>query len=451
MASVLSFALFLLGLTFLQGVDNLQKNVSSQVSRAQSQYASYAGNTEGLARVKDGQSSPIISDWIEYYDDVMYRTTVALGQQGDIFYGLSQGYNIVGEGSSSYPNWGGDFRWRISRDYETSTYADYLYLSDIERDPMRNDIIRFWTPDTLDGKVHSNDTLHISGSPRFKKRVTSSAPVIDPPDTYARFDEGLGLNAARIFFPDKADEVRRYTPSSHRGWGTSIDSDSATEITFSGPLIYRRYCGWEVDDEDSSFICFPQFITNAPSFLIPSTGALFIEGKVLVKADRGRPDIMDPSFISLGYEGRMTMASSDTMIIPDNLIYRYANPDNSVPGTQDSIRDVLGLISENYIMFGEDVDDTIYVNAAMAAIRGSITVQDIYRYGYYNEKQSLFIYGSLAQKNRGLVHSSYNGGLRGFIEKDYHYDKRLAKFPPPHFLSTRENPNIYYEDFFEEG
>jgi len=97
------------------------------------------------------------------------------------------------------------------------------------------------------------------------------------------------------------------------------------------------------------------------------------------------------------------------------------------------------------------VADTIYVNAAMAAINGSITVQDIYEYGQTNEKQSLFIYGCLAQRNRGLVHSSYNGGLRGFIEKDYHYDYRLQKYPPPHYLPTRQNPKVYYEDFYDEG
>ena len=49
-------------------------------------------------------------------------------------------------------------------------------------------------------------------------------------------------------------------------------------------------------------------------------------------------------------------------------------------------------------------------------------------------------------RNRGLVHTSYNGwGLRGFIEKDYHYDTRLQQDPPPYFIKTREHNVIYVE------
>jgi hypothetical protein len=49
-------------------------------------------------------------------------------------------------------------------------------------------------------------------------------------------------------------------------------------------------------------------------------------------------------------------------------------------------------------------------------------------------------------KNRGLVHTSYNGwGVRGFIEKDYHYDDRLQIDPPPYFIKTHEYNTVYFE------
>lgn len=440
MATVLSFAMFLLGLTFLGSVQSLRRDISHRLSDSQEYYARNAGIADREVEVRTGNGHYNPGSWVDYYGLTRYRGSVKLGQINNYNYGYTTGYTITGEGVSSYHGWDGNSSGKLYKSFEISSYADYLYISDVERDPVRNEIIRFWSPDTLDGKVHSNDTLHIMGAPRFIKRVTSSAPVIDPSNTYARFDEGLSLNANEITFPDQADEIRNY--NGYPGWGTS-DPDSATEITFDGRFIYRRYCG---EDSSGNFTCSPSQIRNAFFAEIPPTGALFIEGKVLVKANRGQGDIFDGSFVSLGFEGKLTLASSDTMIIPDNLIYRFANDDNSVPTT---ITDVLGLISENYIMIGENVDDTVYINAAMASINGSITVQDIYKYGYSNEKQSLFIYGSLAQRNRGLVHSSHNGGLRGFIEKDYHYDTRLRMNPPPHFLPIANGPSIYYEEFYD--
>jgi len=442
MATVLSFAMFMLGLAYLGSIHGLQQDISIQLSDSQSYYAAYAGAIEGVVKVKGGQAGDYNGRWVNYYDFAKYQTQISLGSLNPIEFGFAQGYMVTGNGVSSFYNGVGESAKSIKMGFNTSTYADYLYLSDVERDPRRLEIIRFWTPDTLDGKVHSNDTLHISGSPRFMKRVTSHSSVVDPSNTTAQFDEGLWLNQREIFFPNQYNVIRLH--NGYPGWGT-FDADSATEITFSGPYIYRRYCGI---DTLGIFTCQPENIANALMVVHPPSGALFIEGKVIVKADRGGEDILDPYFVSFGFEGRLTLASSDTMIIPDNLVYRYANYDNSVPTT---INDVLGLISENYIMIGEDVGDTVYINAAMAAINGSITVQDIYNYGQTNEKQSLFIYGSLAQRNRGLVHSSYGGGLRGFIEKDYHYDTRLQTHPPPYFLPTSNNPNVYYESFYGDG
>ncbi|MEE9552730.1 MAG: hypothetical protein V3W18_00420 [candidate division Zixibacteria bacterium] len=441
MATVLSFGMFLLGLSYLGSVQSIQHDVSYELSDTQAFYAAYAGLADAELEVRTGRIGfNHLGNWVNYYGQTGYQKGVRPGQINNFNFGIATGFTVTGIGTSTYYGWNDNSQRTLNKSFEISTYADYLYISDRERDPVRNDIISFWTPDTLDGKVHSNDTLHFSGSPRFMKRVTSSASVIVPSNTYAQFDEGLGLNASEIVFPNQADEIRNN--NGYPGWGTH-DPDSLTEITFDGINIYRRYCG---EDSLGNFTCSPAQIRNAFFVTTPVTGALFIEGKVIVKADRGGADIMDNSFTSMGFEGQMTLASSDTMIIPDNLVYRWANGDNSVP---TNIIDVLGLISENFIMIGENVDDTVYINAAMASINGSITVQDIYRYGYSNEKQSLFIYGSLAQRNRGLVHSSYGGGLRGFIEKDYHYDTRLRLNPPPHFLPILNSPSIYYEGFYD--
>jgi hypothetical protein len=444
MAAVLSFAMFLLGLTYLGFANQVMMETEGLLADGQDLYALYAGITMADAYTRtNSPSSNYHGGLTRFYDDVYYDSYIYFGGYEGGEYRIDANYSLVGVGSVSRHS-GVKRESEASRSVKLETFADYLYLSDVERDTVRHDIIRFWTPDTLDGKVHSNDTLHIMGAPRFIKKVTSSASTIDPPNNNAQFDEGYDLNAAEIFFPQFADSIRYY--SGYHGWGT-FDPDSATEITFSGPYIYRRYCGLYIDNDDTTIQCTPQYIADAPIFDMPPSGALFVEGKVFIKADRSGPDLLDPSFRSIGFEGNLTVASSDTMIIVDNLIYRFANPDNSVPGTINEIKDVLGLISENFIMVGEDVADTVYINAALAALNGSISVQDIYDYWVVNEKQSLFIYGSLAQRNRGIVHTTdYDN--RGFIEKDYHYDERLRMYPPPHFVPTGNHKSIYREEFY---
>jgi hypothetical protein len=449
MAAVLSFAMFLLGLTYLGFTNQVMMETEEMLANGQIHYARYAGLTMANTYARtNNPGSNYHGGLTKFYEGVYYDSYIYFGGYEGGFYRTDANYTLVGVGYVNRHS-GIERQSQSYRSIKLETFADYLYLSNVERDTVRHVIIRFWTPDTLDGKVHSNDTLHIMGAPRFMKKVTSAASTIDPPNNDAQFDEGLTLNSKEIFFPHFADSIRYYT--GYHGWGT-FDPDSATEITFNGALIYRRYCGLHIEPPDTTIECnYPTIIhPDNPPYDIPRSGALFIEGKVFIKADRGGRDLLDPTFESIGYEGRLTVASSDTMIIYDNLIYRYANPDNSVPSTIGEIRDVLGLISENFIMVGKDVGDTVYINAAMAAINGSISVQDIYDYGVFNEKQSLFIYGSLAQRNRGIVHTTdYND--RGFIEKDYHYDKRLQQYPPPHFVPTGNHMSIYSEGFYDEG
>ncbi len=145
----------------------------------------------------------------------------------------------------------------------------------------------------------------------------------------------------------------------------------------------------------------------------------------------------DGSFISNGFSGKLTIGSSDTMIVADNLIYEHARPNYSIPTELDSCPDMLGLVSEEYVMVGRSAGDTVYINAAIAALSGAFSVQDIYctdSLRWDNERDGLYVWGSIAQKYQGLIHTHepyYH--LRGFVQKDYHYDQRLYFNTPPHF------------------
>jgi hypothetical protein len=328
------------------------------------------------------------------------------------------------------------------------SFADFLCLSDKERDPILTDSICYWTPDTLNGRVHSNDTIWIASAPidrpAFMRRVTNVPLCIMPPYNHARFDEGWGYHPP-VIFPENANELRNYS-------GFNIGSqgpESLTQLTLSGDNIYFRKCGKIRINGVDKIHCTPALI-GENFIVIPPSGAIFVDGKVWISAARGRVDRMDGAypeslyndgnFVSQGFSGLLTIGSSDTMIICDDLIYQHANADNSVPSTMDSCADILGLISENWIMVGRRTPNITHINAAMVALHGGFSVQDIYCWvppGWDNEKQSLFFWGSIAQLNRGIIHShepSYH--LRGFIQKDYHYDVRFADNRPLYFPLT---------------
>jgi hypothetical protein len=451
-AVVLSFATILLGVTFLTFAVTLHNNVSYEIADKQSLYDTQAAAMQGLADRMGGQDNHGL--WQQYYQDNWIRYDYSSEDGQDIDIGTLKQIKVYGSGRSDYEGLG--INKKMALDFSWETYADYLYITNSERDPVNHDIIYFWTPDTLDGKVHSNDTIHImdyDDRPRFMKRVTSTRNAFVPPGNHARYDKGKGYRA-KIQFPDQATELRGTA-----GWTSGTGGhDSLTQLALTDNLIYYRKCGKQRYGTIWKIRCDPPGLgTNFVT--IPPSGVIFIYGKCWVSASRGLVDRMDGelpessmadgTFISNGFSGQLTIGSSDTMLIVDNLIYAHSRPDFSVPTTMDSCRDILGLVSENYILVTRLARPTIYINAAMAAVRGSISVQGIYQ-DIENEKQSLNIVGSLAQRNRGIVHIS-SFANRGFIEKDYHYDVRLMENPPPHFMRIAKSQTLYLEPLFTNG
>lgn len=162
MAVVLSFALFVTGLSFLSSVDYFENTVSDEVSYAKNVYARNYGIQHTNRDVKFGylyNHGP--GEYEELDNGAEYRTYVVFtGHNQGGGYVQLRGYIVYAEAMTSF--YGVEYEIEGSSGaYEIlETFADYLYLSNCEEDPRRNEHIYFWGPDTLDGKVHSNDTLY---------------------------------------------------------------------------------------------------------------------------------------------------------------------------------------------------------------------------------------------------------------------------------------------------
>jgi hypothetical protein len=134
--------------------------------------------------------------------------------------GLASWVNYVIWGAGNTASAGGEFAWldSVSYGFGAETFADYLWLTNSEHDMTTGNALYWWQADTLDGRVHSNDTLFISAGqsygPVFYKKVTSCQDDTKPPrNTYNYnlvFKSEFFPRSARIVFPDQADSVRRY-------------------------------------------------------------------------------------------------------------------------------------------------------------------------------------------------------------------------------------------------
>jgi len=149
----------------------------------------------------------------------------------------------------------------------------------------------------------------------------------------------------------------------------------------------------------------------------------------------------DTVWVSGVLDGQVTLATPagvDVNVI-DDLTYSYPENrlaifDDDFDPTGAAFDDKLGLISGGDIVITKDWDtgwSDLFLSASVAAPNGRFR-NESYR---QRPQKTLHLYGGVVQDTRGPV-GTVSG--RGFL-KDYRYDTRLRRSPPPHL------PAIGYE------
>ena len=497
---VFSIATIALGAAYLQYVDHQRAIINEQTAVYKVKGAAYSIMAQGMA--DHPSSGRFRSAKTVYYDDGCTRVEVQyyseVGGHNNGNYSSTSQYEMCGISYLTSCDLPGEIVDTVCHDMSSHSYADFLYLTDKETQsyrPVGDDTLRFWGPDTLDGKVHSNDMLHFQQGngywPVFYEEVTSCSTRFSPPYVtnpgYVQFLGGFRLGVNYKPFPLQADSVRKhsdpppYPSPSCIGVSPAAQADSVTEIMLldNGYIVRHRKqdngnCSRRRTSYDpDSYYRYSQHLINCEIHPYPASMALFVDGELWVSAPKGMHfncvNSNEESFFGHGFEGKLTIAASGDIIIPQDILYKSANPNGSVPSSSS---DVLGLIAEKHILIWRNAPSTVKIDAGMGAIGnqsspdhllpatclngnwsidgrfGTISVDGINCYGENNEKSQLTIYGCLIMKERGLIHTSYNGGTRGFISKNYHYDQRFIQNPPPHFFQTRDVGNYYRERVF---
>jgi len=329
-------------------------------------------------------------------------------------------------------------------------FSKYVYFTDEERPPGMNSPIWFATRDTLTGPVHTNDQIHIMGDPSFLEEVASawggpddtnpshfpsfmyyngSSPnhVETPAPNNAPYDNptfysGYNLGVGRVELPVSLVDLQVLGQDAGLYTNRTTQIEFARDIggaTMHGYVSYRtrQGHGWgSWTDVDISTMSAPVF---------------YVDGKV---------------YISGTLDGQMTIATSDDMVVVNDIVYRDAT--DGIPNV--GCDDMLGLIAAGDVIIDDNSANrnNVIIDASIMAIGGSFMVEN---YNRGSPRGTLRVSGGIIQRYRGAVGTGSIGHdgrvyIRTGFRKDYIYDERFRDSAPPYFLSTGEYIRVSWSE-----
>jgi hypothetical protein len=368
-------------------------------------------------------------------------------------------------------------------------FLDYLYLTDYESlDPQSGyysdpataaaQCSRYWwagrpsgtcvrisfvTGDTINGPLHSNDTLSINGSPRFNSKATTAytgTMSCSPSTTYTwrwhglsgcgdtpQFQSGdpevvpiLTLPTTNTAIKTETDRAAGKTGCLYNG-PTRIVLNSSGTMTVTSPFTtsatYAACVGTNVAMPTNGVI----YVQNVPAAQTATcTGGQNrlgypISGDVTTYGCRN-----GDAFVSGTLRGRLTVAAENNIVVVANTTYQT---------TGAASTDMLGLVANQFVQVyhpvnssGSNLSDTRnptatftnpQIHAAMLALGHSFIVQN---YDEGAQLGTITVNGGIAQKWRGPVGTS---GGTGYL-KSYGYDSRLQYASPPYVMDIADTP-----------
>lgn len=459
---VIVFFLMMTGTAFMMWAVDENQEAEIDLARTQAYYVAQQGVlARALKEMRTLQAEALPSGEVGLPPgDMISRQNEYVGRYTDVK--LSRLENFYGSGDSTQNIWNTKFFFDMTatghvpvqysdgqglvvRDIQRTvtmrarlrTFASYMYLTNYEQ-TMFGEIIWFWTPDTLYGRVHSNSSIGIKYSPGFYGPVSTTEDEFIEFAASPWFAYPPQFDAPKVYFPETAVNLR----AGASGGGTFFsDNNGQWQSRLVGEIG-----GWHLYQWDNAVPFDSLHIAN--ELVIPYTGslAIFVEGNVQVWGD----------YIS----GGCTIGSSGNMELWDNVKIAEVNVNNPDVSQAQSI---VGLVSERNIRIkdtyvngrgngliapGGHERKHIVITAAMVALGESFTFEhqndawNTYLWcdpagdhaGESDERGTIWLRGAVTQMRRGYVHRSNCGGT-GYA-KDYLYDFRLERTPPPYYLEA---------------
>jgi len=369
-------------------------------------------------------------------------------------------YIIRSTGERPWSNTSGKISKTIESKVILENFALYAYFSDNELFPADIDAgyggqkIWFYGTDLISGPLHSNDRLHMAGTPTFEGPVTSAwKNPTNPADvSWEAYDAQTrpnflgtppyqgGVNPIElpkyreITDPTDPKSLQRIAAgskefidnhSSENGAHVPNDGFNVTNGIWVKGNVNILTLG--VDGQSNSKITIEQTGKTTTIYQVktPITfgSTTYPAGTTLIDVNvggvhtysnpSGYPNgilYVDGNINNLkstttdgGLKGKLTIASNKTITIGNNILYKTRVDDpncfNVPAGTYPNIPDSLGLVSEGNIKIASNAPTNLEINAILMALGTSF-----YYEGWKTTmKGNLTAHGSFIQKQRGPV------------------------------------------------
>jgi hypothetical protein len=410
-------------------------------------------------------------------------------------------YIIQSTGERPWTNTSGKITKTIESKVILENFAMYAYFSNKELFPADIDAsyggqkIWFYGNDLIGGPLHSNDRLHMAGTPTFKGPVTSA--WVNPTDSsdvsWEKYDSQTNPNFLgdppyeggvdpidlpkyrQVTDPTDPKSLQRiaagsfdltspngaYVPNdgfnvSNGIWvkgdvdtltlGTTVQGNSQIKITQGSAITTITTITTSITVSGITYPSGTTLVQKPDSTYVKYNGfyngVLFVNGK-----------LKNLSSTTGGVKGKLTIASNNTITIGNNILYKTKvdNPNCfDVPvGTYPDIPDSLGLVSEGNIMIASGAPTNLEINAILMALGTSF-----YYEGWKNQlKGTLTVHGSFIQEQRGPVGTFNSWGKVSGYTKNYQFDTRmsinnpgLGQALPPYFPTTGKYIKLYWKE-----
>jgi hypothetical protein len=266
-----------------------------------------------------------------------------------------------------------------------------------------------WTSkDTVWGRVHSNSTLNISGSPVFMEKVSTTKAISPKPGTGLSkgiYKKGYETGVASVDLPPNMDSINIAATASGR--------------KYTVPIWITLSPGTSAENDGKAYIRYTSAGTIKDSISLGNAsfnGVIYGTDSIRVKGT---------------LDGKLTIGSLKDIYIVDDVLYEK----NAL--TNPNCDDVLGLVANNNVKIPNLVPDTknLEIDGTVFSRTGSFTAEN-YDTRTLANSGTLTVVGGIIQNTRGPVGTTDgSGNLATGYSKRYRYDNRLANpsFRPPFF------------------
>jgi hypothetical protein len=301
---------------------------------------------------------------------------------------------------------------------QVDNYARYLWFTDQES--YQGSSVWFWSQDHLNGPTQTNGHFNIYGNPTFDGEADSvddyiqfynnghsinSGNTTNPPYDTPNFNGGMNFGAAPTTMPKQAQALR------------SAAASGGLYLTGNTVITLNSNSTMTVTNSNKSW--------SNQNMALPANSALFVNNGTLT--------------VSGVLNGRVTMGSSQDLIIPNNITYAHD------PRTNSTSTDTMGLISEKDVVIDDGGPKNLEIDSCIMSMGKSFYLDN---WDTVAAKGNLTVYGGIIQDERGPVgtFNADDGTKKSGYSKNYLYDSRLLASPPAFMPTTGDYVTLSWQE-----